>query len=248
MDAASFLGSALLLASMQLGPMAGVAAPGMPAAAVVPETAEEGRPLARLGRDMQQGFRFIVHHAALLFVILALAAGMFVLGCFGPLIAVYVRDSVHASTKVFGYASAGIGVGMFVGINLLTVAGKRLPNNLLVYGGLGGIAVGLALLTGLTQVWSTMLGTVTIGLAVAGIIIPSQTMIQGETPPALMGRVGSTVMSAVFTAQVAGLVLSGVLADRIGVRHVFAVCAGLLVLLMVVGRVWMEPKAVGASA
>jgi len=63
-----------------------------------------------------------------------------------------------------------------------------------------------------------------------------------------MGRVGSTVMSVVFTAQIAGLVLSGILADRIGVRHVFAVCAGLLVLLIVVGRLFMEPKGkTGAS-
>ncbi len=192
---------------------------------------------------MQQGINFILHHAALLFVILALAAGMFVLGCFGPLIAVYVRDSVHASTRVFGFASAGIGIGLFVGINLLTIAGKRLPNNLLVYAGLGGIAIGLALLTGLTAVWSTMLGTITIGLATAGIIIPSQTLIQTETPPALMGRVGSTVMSVVFSAQIAGLILSGLLATHIGVRHVFAVCAILLALLIAVGRLFMEPRA-----
>jgi len=37
---------------------------------------------------------------------LTMASGMFVLGCFGPLIAVYVRDSLHASTSGFGIASA----------------------------------------------------------------------------------------------------------------------------------------------
>ena len=240
-DSASFAGSALLIASIsfvlpstgtgthtQTDPTEATTAPSSPLAGIFP--------------DMRQGFSFIVHHAALLFVILALAAGMFVLGCFGPLIAVYVRDSVHASTRIFGYASAGIGVGMLVGINLLTVVGKRLANNLLVYAGLGGIAVGLAILTGLTHIWSTMLGTITIGFAVAGIIIPAQTLIQTETPPALMGRVGSTMMSVIFSAQIAGLVLSGLLADRIGVRHVFAVCAVLLVLLIAAGRLWMEPR------
>ena len=204
--------------------------------------ATSAAPLARILTDMQQGFSFILHHAALLFVILALAAGMFVLGCFGPLIAVYVRDSVHASTRVYGFASAGIGLGLFVGINLLTVAGKRLPNNLLVYAGLGGIALGLALLTGLTAIWSTILGTITIGLATAGIILPSQVLIQTETPPALMGRVGSTVMSVIFSAQIAGLIVSGLLATHIGVRHVFAVCAILLALLIAAGRLFMEPK------
>ncbi len=240
-DSASFAGSALLIASVRLG------TPLLASTAPTPAPPSESSaavlsPIGRILSDMRQGFRFIVHHAALLFVILALAAGMFVLGCFGPLIAVYVRDSVHASTRIFGFASALIGVGMFAGINLLTFAGKRVPNNVLVYAGLGGIAAGLVVLTVLTHVWSTMLGTLIIGLAVSGIVIPSQTMIQQETPPELMGRVGSTVMSVIFSAQIAGLILSGVLADRIGVRHVFAVCAALLAVLVGAGRLWMEPR------
>ena len=241
-DSTSFAASALLLASISFVlPADGEAAAGSTDKSEA--TMTPASPLRRVLSEMQSGFSFIVHHAALLFVILALAAGMFVMGCFGPLIAVYVRDSVHASTRVFGIASAGIGAGMFLGMNLLTIAGKRLPNSVLVYAGLGGIAVGLALLTGLTHVWSTVLGTLTIGFAVAVIIIPAQTLIQGETPPALMGRVGSTVMSAIFSAQIAGLLLSGIFADHIGVRSIFAVCAGLLLVLIVVGRIWMEPRA-----
>ena len=250
-DAASFAGSALLIASISFVLPSAAAAPASAAPAsdtpAEPADAAPGTPLHRILSDMQAGFSFILHHAALLFVILALAAGMFVLGCFGPLIAVYVRDNVHASTRVFGVASAGIGIGMLVGINLLTVAGKRLPNNLLVYAGLGGIALGLTLLTGLTHIWSTVLGTITIGFAVAGIIIPSQVLIQAETPPALMGRVGSTVMSVVFSAQIAGLILSGLLATHLGVRHVFAVCAILLALLIAAGRLFMEPKPASAA-
>jgi hypothetical protein len=78
---------------------------------------------------MKQGIDFILHHAALLFVILAMAAGMFVLGCFGPLIAVYVRDSLHASTRAFGIVAAMIGLGMLIGINGLNTFGKsfRIP-------------------------------------------------------------------------------------------------------------------------
>ncbi len=191
---------------------------------------------------MKQGIGFILHHAGLLFVILALASAMFVMGCFGPLIAVYVRDTLHASTRIFGVASAMIGVGILIGMNLLNALAKNVRNAMLVYSGLAGIAVGLTLLTLFAAVWSTLLGDFVIGFAVAAIIIPSQTMIQQETPHALMGRVGSTVMSSIFAAQIGGLVLSGILAERIGVRHVFAVCALLLVLLIAAGRLWMEPK------
>ena len=72
-----------------------------------------------------------------------MAAGMFVIGCFGPLIAVYVRDSLHASTSSFGVSSAMIGLGMLLGINGLNAFGKKLTNTLLVYSGLFGIAIGL---------------------------------------------------------------------------------------------------------
>jgi len=98
-------------------------------------------------------------------------------------------------------------------------------------------------LTALPQVWSTLLGDFLIGCAVACIIIPAQTLMQQETPPALMGRVGSTFMSCVFTAQILGLLLSGALAKLTGVREVFALCAGMLVVLTLIGKLFMEPKA-----
>ncbi len=92
-----------------------------------------------------------------------------------------------------------------------------------------------------------MVGNFIIGFSVAGIIIPTQTMIQQETPPALMGRVGSTVMSTIFTAQILRLVASGLLAQYIGVRQVFAICAGMLVVLIGVGKMFMEPKGEAAA-
>jgi hypothetical protein len=237
LDSVSFVASACLIASVAF-----VAQPAPQP--TVDASAQEQTALARIWTDMKQGIAFIVHHAGLLFVILALAAGMFVIGCFGPLVAVYVRDSLRASTRVFGIASGAIGLGMLIGINGLNAFAKNVKNAVLVYCGLAGIALGLVLLAGFAHIWSTILGDFIIGFSVAGIVIPSQTMIQQETPPALTGRVGSTVMSIIFTAQIGGLLLSGVLAEHIGVRHVFTVCAVLLALLIVAGRLWMEPEGV----
>jgi len=233
-DSASFVGSALLIASVSF------LAPGPKAA--TPTSNADASAIGKVWLDMKQGISFILHHAALLFTILAMAAGMFVLGCFGPLIAIYVRDSLHASTKSFAIASAMIGLGMLVGINGLNTFGKKLKDTLLVYSGLCGIAVGLVILTLLPHLWSTILGNLIIGFSVAGIIVPSQTLFQKATPPELMGRVGSTFMSIIFTAQISGLVLSGILTHYIGVRRVFALCAVMLLVLMAVGKIWMEPK------
>ena len=232
-DAVSFLASACFIGSLTI----------KRTTEVHKHTAQEDEgEIKKIFRDMMEGLSFILHHAGLLFVILALAAGMFIMGCFGPLIAVYVRDSIHAGNTIYAWASAMIGIGILLGINLLNTVGARIKNTVLIYTGLSGIAVGLVLLTSVTYIWSTLLGDFLIGFSVAGIIIPTQTMMQQETPPALMGRVGSTVMSVIFSAQILGLLLSGALAQVTSVRTVFALSAGLLVLLTLAGKLFMEPK------
>jgi DHA3 family macrolide efflux protein-like MFS transporter len=233
LDAVSFFASATFIAStvIQRSPQAHKHT-----------VAEDKGAVAKILHDMQQGMNFILHHAGLFFVVLAMSTGMFILGCFGPLIAVYVRDSVHGNYSVYAAASAMIGLGMLVGVNVLNTYGKTIKNTTLVYTGLLGIAVGLLLLFSITFIWSTLLGDFLIGCAVAAIIIPAQTLVQQETPPELMGRVGSTFMSCVFSAQILGLLLSGALSQFTSVRNVFALCAAMLLLLTLAGKLFMEPK------
>ncbi len=231
-DAISFIVSGIFMASLAL--------PLMPAQPVEAPAVQKGG-LSRVWSDMKQGTSFIVHHTALLFVITAMGAGMFILGCFGPLIAVYVRDTLHASTRTFGTASAMIGVGIMAGINLLNAFAKNVKNSTQVYFGLTGIAVGTLALALFPNLPVTIVALLLIGFAVAGIIVPAQTLIQQETPQTMLGRVGSTVMSLIFSAQIAGLLLSGVLANHMSVRGVFAICSAMLVLLLIGGKLWMEP-------
>ena len=56
----------------------------------------------------------------------------------------------------------------------------------------------------------------------------------------MMGRVSSSVGSVVLTAQVLGLVLSGVLAQLVGIRAVFIGCAVLAVALAGAGRLFLH--------
>ncbi len=191
---------------------------------------------------MKQGINFILHHAALLFVILAMAAGMFVIGCFGPLIAVYVRDSLGASTRTFGVRR---------GHDRPRNARRHQRSQHLRQKGQQHTARLLRPLRHLRRTphphaapahLVAILGNLIVGVSVAAIIVPAQTLFQQATPPELMGRVGSTFMSIIFGAQISGLVLSGILTQHIGVRQVFALCAAMLLVLMAAGKLWMEPK------
>ncbi len=233
-DALSFAASASFIASVPL--LLSKQAPASDAAA------SEAKGLAKVVADMRAGIGFILHHAALLFVIVALAAAMFVMGCFGPLIAVYVRDDLHAAIMVFTIASMLIGAGMLIGVNALNALAQRVSNTAQVYFGLIGIAVGTLLLAALPQAIALYAGCFLIGFACAGIIVPAQTLFQQETPQELMGRVGSTMMSVIFTAQIGGLLLSGVLAEWTSIRRVFGLSTAMLLVLALAGKVWMEPR------
>jgi DHA3 family macrolide efflux protein-like MFS transporter len=236
-DTVSFLGSALLIGSTAIR----ARAPVLQDAA---EDTADG--IRKVGRDMRVGFDFIVHHRAILFVILALAAAVFTLGCFAPLIAIYVRECLHGSTRTFGVTSSMIGVGILAGFFAVQHLAKTYANQTLVFSGLVGMSAGLIILTAIPQTAFTILAAFSIGFSVAGILLPAMTLMQQETPEELVGRVSSTGMSIVFGAQILGLFLSGLLTRYIGVRPVFLVCAAFLLCLVVLGKLSLRSRPMAA--
>jgi MFS family permease len=92
------------------------------------------------------------------------------------------------------------------------------------------------------------ISTFVMGFAIAFIWIPAQTMSQQETPPAMVGRVSSTFMSLIAVSQVFGLLLSGYLAQKLGIRQVFMACAGVLAVLSLFGYAMMRGRPVSAVA
>jgi MFS family permease len=212
-----------------------------PAPAGAPRDSANSRVHA-IVRDMGDGMRFIFHHAAISFVVMAMAAGMFVIGCFGPLIAIYVRESLHAGSGVFGMVSAMVGIGMMAGMPVVRRLSGAVANSSLVLSGLAGVGLGALLLGALPWVPMSMLACFTLGFTFAGVIVPAQTLMQSETPAALMGRISSTTMSVVLFAQLVGLLLSGVLADLLGVRAVFFLCAGVAWILTAAGKLLLRTE------
>jgi len=190
-------------------------------------------------RDMVAGMRFVANHSAILFFVVAMAAGLFTIGCFGPLISIFVRDTLRASARSFGYVSGMVGVGLLVGTQIIRIVARRASDTGLVLWGLIGIGAGVFLLGAVPLMAATLAATFVIGFSFAAIMVPAQTLIQRETPVDMLGRVGSTNASVILLGQILGLAASGVLAEVLGVRLVFFLCAALSVALAAGGRVFL---------
>ena len=233
-DVISFLVSAMLIASVAIVRPASQQAP----------TGSSSNRIHAIWIDMRAGWSFIVHHAAILFFVIAMAAGLFTIGCFGPLISIYVRDTLQASAGLFGYVSGMVGVGLLLGTQIIRqIAHKPWTSDTgLVLWGLFGIGAGVLLLGAVPHIVATFAATFVIGFAFAAIMVPASTLIQRETPPDMLGRVGSTNASVIFLGQILGLAASGILAELVGVRMVFFLCAALSVALAVAGRMFLQAK------
>ena len=233
-DVISFLVSAMLIASVTIVRPASLQAP----------TGSSSNRIHAIWIDMRAGWSFIVHHAAILFFVIAMAAGLFTIGCFGPLISIYVRDTLQASPGLFGYVSGMVGVGLLLGTQIIRqIAHKPWTSDTgLVLWGLFGIGAGVLLLGAVPHIVATFAATFVIGFAFAAIMVPASTLIQRETPPDMLGRVGSTNASVIFLGQILGLAASGILAELVGVRMVFFLCAALSVALAVAGRMFLQSK------
>jgi len=233
LDSASFVFSAFMIASLTV--LRTTRAPGE-------------KTLRSLTQDFLAGNRFIFTHSGLAFVFMAMAMAMFVLSSFSPLISIYIRDSLKAGTFWFGIISSTVGIGLITGTQLVTRMVRSRSKSHVVLCGLLALGVGAAVLGLFRNIPTAALSTFTMGFAVAFVLVPAQTMSQQETPPAMIGRVSSSFMSLISFAQVFGLLLSGVLAQRLGIRPLFLASAGVLALIAGGGYLMIRGKPVVAPA
>jgi MFS family permease len=230
-DSLSFVFSAAIIATVLI-----------PRAAAAPAPSD-GSKLRSVMRDLVDGMKFIFTHATISFVILAMAAGVFAISCFGPLIAVYVRDELKAGSVLFGIINSMIGVGMIFGTLITNKFAQKRSKTHLVLMGLVTTGLFVLILAAFRTALMAGVGMFGIGVGVVFIIVSTQTLLQQETPVALVGRVSSSMMSVLCIAQLVGLVFSGSLAEALGIRNLFYASAVLLFVITGFGYFRLPPPA-----
>lgn len=212
---------------------------------VVPS--KDSHPVKVVLDDLFAGVKFIFTHPTISFVILAMAAGMFAVSCFGPLIAVYVRDELQANVLWFGIINSMIGVGMIVGTLVISRFAKEISKTHLALWGLFTMGAFVVVLAAFKTLAAASVGMLGLGIGVIFVIVAAQTLMQGQTPMEMIGRVSASFMAVLSIAQLVGLVISGSLAQTLGIRNLFFASAALLVLITVFGYFRLPQQAsVGA--
>jgi len=203
--------------------------------AIVREKPAAGQAVTSILSSMRQGMSFIFTHATISFVVISIAAGMFAVRCFGALLSVYVRDILASNAGLYGVLSSLVGIGMIVASQFMPGLARKTSARHLVIWGLGGMGLAVLVMAALTTVISTAACMLALGFFAAFITIPSQTLIQKETPQALLGRVSSSLMSVMTISQVIAMLVAGPVAEAAGIRNLYYGSAAMLAIVVAVG-------------
>ncbi|HZM71810.1 MAG TPA: MFS transporter, partial [Candidatus Polarisedimenticolia bacterium] len=235
-DAVTYLGSALLLATIVVEPMRR-ASDAVAAAATGVRSL-----LAGLGRDIAAGWQFLRGERVLLANTFQAVAAQFMLGVFLVLTPVYAHDLATGANlneeEVFAFIEGSIGAGNLVGGFVIGLIGARLS--------LGRLVVLGYVLTGLTVAGLALTGNVAIAMGLAFgagagnlvFVIPSQTLFHKRTPSELMGRVLAFRSAFVYGSMTIAMAVGGILGEALGAGVVIGmfglvtVAAGLAGLLV----------------
>ena len=118
--------------------------------------------------------------------------------------------------------------------------GRR--KEMVVLGGLIMISLAIVITAIVPVAAITAVGMFGVGFGVAFIIAPAQALFQQETPVAMVGRVSSSFMSVLTCSQVFRLMISGTVAQAIGIQNLFFASAGLLVAVAAFGYFRLQSR------
>lgn len=235
-DALTYAVSALCLLVLRLPPVAlatAAAAPGVPTAqdelAPSPSSGVRG-----MLRDAQEGLRYVFSVPWLWVTVLASPlVGAGIAGAMWVSLPRLVRDVYGQGVWLIGAVATADAVGSIVAALALGNAPK-LRRGPTAYGAVLGAGVGLIAcalpLPHSVEPLIVIAASALVGAGLAAFLILWGTLQQEKVPNDKLGRVSSITQLGAASTLPIGLVVAGVLADRIGPAQVFAL-AGFLVVV-----------------
>jgi len=208
--------------------------------------------------EIREGWRFAISHRAIFVALLQLSLISMLVMVMTMLAPGYAARVLGLSAEDAIYVFWPAGVGMFLASILVGRYGHRISREVLASVGMFALALAMAGLGwagggGAEQVplfrvhpelvLSTasfvMLFALLTGVAMAGINIPAQTVVQERTPDDVRGRVMAVQFTISNALGIPPMLFIGNLADIYGIPRVTFVIAALIALLAALNLAWM---------
>jgi dTMP kinase len=193
-DAVTFLGSALLITTLDL-PSRG---------------RNDGRRIdwGQTWRELVEGLRFIRRNEAVRSVMLGMGIGLVGCGSVVPLGPIYAGQVLGSGSAGFGLLMTGLGTGAAIGVLALSVAARRLPSDLVFVAALFGSGVGLGVATATSSLTAAVVLAGVFGLFAGTCYVSGFTVIQERVSDALRGRMFATLYTIIRFCLLLSLAVS----------------------------------------
>jgi MFS family permease len=193
-DAVTFLGSALLITTLNL--------PG--------RARSDGQRVdwGQTGRELVEGLRFIRRSETVRSVMLGMGVGLIGCGSVVPLAPIYSSQVLGSGSAGFGLLMTGLGTGAAIGVLALSVAARRLPSDLVFVAALFGSGIGLVLATATGSLTAAVALSGVFGLFAGTCYVSGFTVIQERVTDSLRGRMFATLYTIIRFCLLLSLAVS----------------------------------------
>jgi MFS family permease len=174
--------------------------------------------------EVRAGARSFFTHPTSRFIVARLLPFQFLLMGFMTVIPIKVRD-LDAGRQAIGWLSGMQGIGAVLGSLFVTKAAARFGRRHTLQGVLVGGSIAVGLYGASHRLWLALPAVAIVGTCVSSCFVLFMSTLQRDVPNELRGRVMATnqaFMGATFTS---GALLTGVLADLVGLTPALAACA-----------------------
>lgn len=183
------------------------------------------------------GLKITFGHRILAGTILAAAITMLGLGAVNILLVPLIVNDLQVPETWFAGVELAQTSAMIISGGLVAVWAARFkPTHILTVSFIGvGVAVGL--MAGISQVWHLIVILFLAGWFLTPLQAAVQTIAQTAVPDDVRGRTGAANNALITTASLVSMAAAGLLADAIGVRNVFLIAGGFVVVAGLVAGV-----------
>jgi predicted MFS family arabinose efflux permease len=178
--------------------------------------APEGQ-VRRLLMDVGEGLAHIRRSAGIRALFAAVGLAFVGNAILTALVVPYVADVLHASPQALGLLFGAFGLGFIIGAPISHLLASRLPDRVVITGGMALAAAAFALTFNIHVIAWDLLFFVLIGPPTVCYLVAALTLIPRSTPDRLMGRVSAAWGVGQAASTLVGMLAGSVLGQRLGI-------------------------------